>query len=241
MLLCLKGSLRRCFFWLVFVTSWLEALLTHRRILLIPQLEISLAKKDEQLAAKDQRILELQSAPLFRENNIVGGGTAKTPGATERKHSSMVSLTPNQVSDDSGELEDSRSLSHISKINSSDDDGSPSDGRWNIPFDPSTSFDDDTNTKSPRNALKDIAFVPIGSQSRESGEGRRHSGGGARITQIVRPVARRSFGGVPVHEYSLARGDILVTAKGDKENVMSPKARNSIGGLSSTLPLRDIR
>ena len=211
------------------------------------QLEISLARKDEQLAAKDQRILELQlqSVPVFRENNDVGEeGTAKTPGAADRKHSSMVSLTPNQVSDDSGELEDSRSLSHISKINSSDDDGSPSDGRWNIPFDPSNSFDDDTNTKSPprnRNALKDIAFIPIESQSRESGEGRRHSGGGTRIAQIVRPVARRSFGGVPVHEYSLARGDILVNAKGDKENVMSPKARNSIGGFSSTLPLRDIR
>ena len=204
------------------------------------QLEISLARKDEQLAAKDQRILELQS--VFRANNTVGGGTAKTPGAADRKHSSMVSLTPNQVSDDSGELEDSRSLSHISKINSSDDDGSPSDGRWNIPFDPSTSFDDDTNTKSPtRNALTDIAFIPIESQSRESGEGRRHSGGGTRIAQIVRPVARRSFGGVPVHEYSLARGDILVNATSDKENVMSPKARNSIGGFSSTLPLRDIR
>ena len=217
---------------------------SHRPILLIPQLEISLARKDEQLAAKDQRILELQSAKLFRANNTVGGGTAKTPGAADRKHSSMVSLTPNQVSDDSGELEDSRSLSHISKINSSDDDGSPSDGRWNIPFDPSNSFDDDTNTKSPprnRNALKDIAFIPIGSQSRESGEGRRHSGGGTRIAQIVRPVARRSFGGVPVHEYSLARGDILVNATSDKENVMSPKARNSIGGFSSTLPLRDIR
>ena len=204
---------------------------------------------------------------MFRENNTVavGGGkaktpgaadrnhtgraftndgrVAKTPGAADRKHSSMVSLTPNQVSDDSGELEDSRSLSHISKINSSDDDGSPSDGRWNIPFDSSTSFDDDTNnTKSPtRNALTDIAFIPIGSQSRESGEGRRQSGGGARIAQVVRPVARRSFGGVPVHEYSLARGDILVTATSDKENVMSPKARNSIGGFSSTLPLRDIR
>lgn len=147
--------------------------------------------------------------------------------ASSRALPDSASSSPNQVSDDSGEVGPesegslSISLSHISHIPSSDNDDDVEqtkiDGRWNIPFDDG-SFDDLMPRKVPgqENALKDIGgFVPIGK------EGRGHSFGGVGTTP-VRPVARSA-----ASPYTLAasRGLLRDVTK-DKENV-SPKRRES--------------
>lgn len=210
----------------------------------IKKLEISLAKKDELLKAKDEQINTLESKvkknasamPVFRE-------TATDDGVTPRglNQSTVTTSTPNQVSDDSGEVEPgsegslSHSLSHISHVNSTEEDDEAiaenvQDGRWNIPFD---SFDnDDLVAKSPsrkgaghENALKDIGFVPIGSEDRH---GRLSTG--ADVTP-VRPVARS----LVASPFALAyRKKSAMTEKENK----SPK-RSSISPRVGSL--RDIR
>ena len=172
----------------------------------VKELEINLAKKNEQLAAKDQQINTLEAAvqgQVFRGVDIA----APLLKRSGKKH---LVATPNQVSDVSGDAEEeseeslglsrSCSLSQISKVNSSEDDSSHNakdDGRWNIPFFPS--FDNsvvggsETEIKSPRHehALKDIAFIPIGATEME----RRLSGD--TVVTIRRPVAvRKSLGNI---------------------------------------------
>ena len=163
-----------------------------------------MAKKDELLAAKDRRIDTLEYkvtvaknatsvAPVFRARARY---RVVTPTALHGDRNQSVASTPNQVSDDSGEVEPesqgslSHRLSHISQAHSSDEDSTmehtTSDGRWNIPFDGSV---EDLTAKSPSgmgtvhgNALKEIDFIPI------SDEGRWCFSGGFRVTP-VQPVA----------------------------------------------------
>ena len=116
------------------------------------------------------------AAPPFRPRAT---DEVKTPRS--RRDDGYLSSTPNQVSDDSGEVEPesdlslsqslshdlSKSLSHISHAPSSEEDsptGPTINGRWNIPFD--GSFEELVAKKSPLgkgNALKEIGFVPISS------------------------------------------------------------------------------
>ena len=196
------------------------------------QLEINLAKKDEQLAAKDQQINTLEAAV---QGQVFRGVDIATPllkrSGSGKKH---LVATPNQVSDVSGDADSEESLgwsrsslSQISKVNSSEDDSSPKakdDGRWNIPFYPS--FDNSvvgiSEIMSPRHehALKDIAFIPIGATEME----RRLSGDTA--VTIRRPVAvRKSLGNMQ--------------NKIDKEN-RSPKtkSRHSIDSVGAPFSIR---
>ena len=199
----------------------------------VKQLEINLAKKEEQLAAKDQQINTLEAAV---QGQVFRGVDIATPllkrSGSGKKH---LVATPNQVSDVSGDADSEESLgwsrsslSQISKVNSSEDDSSPKakdDGRWNIPFYPS--FDNSvvgiSEIMSPRHehALKDIAFIPIGATEME----RRLSGDTA--VTIRRPVAvRKSLGN-------------MQNKKNDKEN-RSPKtrSRHSIDSVGAPFSIR---
>lgn len=202
----------------------------------IQQLELSLAKKDELLAAKDKRIesLEAVSAPLRNE---------RKPGTPS---------TPNQVSDESGEIDPesdgslSHNLSHISRANSSDEDLAidyevepldqtidyeVSDGRWNIPFDASfegLTASSPVGKRGIKSALKEsTGFVPICDM-----EGRvRHSSGTE--VALLRPVARRSHGASPF----ASRKVILRGSLSDKENI-SPKLERSVFRGIASSPIR---
>lgn len=150
---------------------------------------------------------------------------------------------PNHVSDDSGEAESESqgslglslsrsSLSQISQAHSSDEDSAagrqPGDGRWNIPFD--GSFEEGLVANSPsgkgaghRNALREIAFVPIGEEGR--GEFSTRQG----VTP-VRPVARNR-GVSPFVRHAVEKGLSNDAMKG-KENAGRKKRFSPVIGTS---------
>lgn len=147
-------------------------------MLYIDELENSLAKKDELLAAREQRIGSLEAHVTAAAKSA----TTSTASAS-RARPTAESVTPRAFPDDmassphyddSSEVEPhsqgglSHSLSHISTEDSTAGHAT-SDGRWNIPFD--GYFEDSVKTPpgkgtSRENALEDIGFVPIGEEGR---------------------------------------------------------------------------
>ena len=144
--------------------------------------------------------------------------------------SDQVSHSPNQVSDDSCDVESDGSFSHIEEnvsrlhLSSSEDSMDVSDGRWNIPFDDLS--DEELMAKTPpsdgilhRNALKEIGFKPV-KDYRHFPDG--SEGFGARDTTPVRPLAKRSHpighpGASPIVQ-AFRRG-LLKDSRLDKENI----------------------
>ena len=180
------------------------------------------------------------AAPPFRPRAT---DEVKTPRS--RRDDGYLSSTPNQVSDDSGEVEPesdlslsqslshdlSKSLSHISHAPSSEEDsptGPTINGRWNIPFD--GSFEELVAKKSPLgkgNALKEIGFVPISSTR----EHRRPSLGLG--VAPVRPLAMRSPVTSPFAQAD-KRG-LLKDIMNEKENVSPKPDYASTSALHDTL------
>lgn len=196
----------------------------------IDELELRLAGRDALLATKEDRIDALESeVHLMQKRTSVFRARAAEevaapwPSAGARQPPAAAAATPAPVSDDSGEGElESRgslslSLSHITQVPSSDEESTPRDGRWNIPFD--SSFDElvaKLPSKAGQPAAVQSVFVPI----REAGRRRCPEV----TTTPLKPVPRSGRATTPALR-ALAR-DLANEARKDKENV-SPKARRS--------------
>ena len=162
--------------------------------------------------------------PVFRNNKHLASLSTPSNSSLSSKisSSSKQSITsPHPISDESGESEQTlsysmTSLSHISKVNSSDTNEIVDNGRWNIPWD-----DEEDKAGNRRisngNALKDIEFVSIEKEHRV----RRDSDIGT--TVLLRPVPRRSLGASP----TLGNKGVK-----NKENER-PKKRESTGSIRS--------
>lgn len=225
------------------VYSYIFLFLCHHRIHYINllytlvKLEISLAQKDQQIAEKDKRINTLEEEvaihPVFHNKHSTPSSTISK--LSSHSSSSKQSITsPHPVSDESGESEQTlsysmsnitgESLSHISKVNSSDTDEIVDNGRWNIPWDLNSVEEDKAGNRriSNGNALRDIEFVSIEKECRVRRDG-------VGTTVLARPV--------PVRRQTLGASTTLRSSIKNKENV-SPKKRESTGSIRS---LREIR
>ena len=202
------------------------------------KLEISLAQKDQQIAEKDKRINTLEEEvaihPVFHNKHSTPSSTISK--LSSHNSSSKQSITsPHPVSDESGESEQTlsysmsnitgESLSHISKVNSSDTDEIVDNGRWNIPWDLNSVEEDKAGNRriSNGNALRDIEFVSIEKECRV-----RRDGVGTTVLARPVPVRRQTLGASPPLRNKGVK---------NKENV-SPKKRESTGSIRS---LREIR
>mmetsp|Transcript_6196 Transcript_6196/g.15419 ORF Transcript_6196/g.15419 Transcript_6196/m.15419 type:complete len:235 (-) Transcript_6196:89-793(-) len=174
-------------------------------VVYIQELEISLKKKEQRIATLETEVSAMKDdvnvdGPIFQAKSLDEAVTQRA--LADRSRPSEPS-TPNQVSDESGDVEPTseesdliHSLSLITKVSSLENDEDSTqhteDGRWYIPFD--GSFDEDLVAKSlsgkgvgHENALKQIGFIPICKEDHD------HHSCGTEVTPL-RPVTRRSHG-----------------------------------------------
>jgi len=177
-------------------------------VVYIQELEISLKKKEQRIATLETEVSAMKDdvnvdGPIFQAKSLDEAVTQRA--LADRSRPSEPS-TPNQVSDESGDVEPTseesdliHSLSLITKVSSLENDEDSTqhteDGRWYIPFD--GSFDEDLVAKSlsgkgvgHENALKQIGFIPI---CKEDHSHHDHHSCGTEVTPL-RPVTRRSHG-----------------------------------------------